>query len=188
MIEFDPDRVPPVKLGLHIAQIALAFVLWVLELAVFTGKDAKIVGNNGWTFAVFFLSIPAWIYLIMTPRFERTRRFANVHAMFAVDLLFVIIWLSAFATQAAYNTANLCGTRCSLSKGIVALGVIITLLFGATTFISGYTMTYFNFHGNLPGYDNRKIRGGSNDIDPDKEAFSMAPHGDEAYERRRSLR
>lgn len=52
MIEFDPDRVPPVKLGLHIAQIALAFVLWVLELAVFTGKDAKIVGNNGWTFAV----------------------------------------------------------------------------------------------------------------------------------------
>lgn len=44
-------------------------------------------------------------------------------------------------------------------------------------------MTYFNFHGNLPGYDNRKIRGGSNDIDPDKEAFSMAPHGDEAYER-----
>lgn len=44
-------------------------------------------------------------------------------------------------------------------------------------------MTYYNFHGSLPGYDNRKVRGGSNDIDPDKEAFSMAPHGDEAYER-----
>ncbi len=44
-------------------------------------------------------------------------------------------------------------------------------------------MTYHNFHGSLPGYSNRKIRGGSNDIDPDKEAFSMAPHGDEAYER-----
>lgn len=47
-------------------------------------------------------------------------------------------------------------------------------------------MTYFNFHGNLPGYGNRKIRSGSNEIDnidPDKEAFSMAPHDDEAYER-----
>lgn len=44
-------------------------------------------------------------------------------------------------------------------------------------------MTYYNFHGSLPGYSNRKIRSGSNEIDPDKEAFSMAPHGDEAYER-----
>jgi hypothetical protein len=34
----------------------------------------------------------------------------------------------------------------------------------------------------LPGYDNRKIRGGDN-IDPDKAAFSMAPHDEEAYER-----
>lgn len=44
-------------------------------------------------------------------------------------------------------------------------------------------MTYAGFHGNLPGYDNRKIRGGENNIDPDKAAFSMAPHDEEAYER-----
>lgn len=44
-------------------------------------------------------------------------------------------------------------------------------------------MTYSNFHGNLPGYDNRKIRSGENNIDPDKAAFSMAPHDEEAYER-----
>lgn len=42
-------------------------------------------------------------------------------------------------------------------------------------------MQYYNFHGSLPGYDNRKI-GGEN-IDPDKAAFSMAPHDEEAYER-----
>ncbi|OAQ95766.1 hypothetical protein LLEC1_00379 [Akanthomyces lecanii] len=183
MLEFDPDRVPPIKLGLHITQIVLGFVLWVLEIVVFTGKGSKVVGNNGWTFAAFFISIPIWVYLIMTPRFERTLRFANVHAMFAVDLFGVILWLSAFATQAAYNTSGLCGNRCNISKGVVAIGVIITLLFGCSTFISGYTMTYYNFHGSLPGYSNRKIRSGSNDIDPDKEAFSMAPHGDEAYER-----
>lgn len=57
-----------------------------------------------------------------------------------------------------------------------------SLLFGATTFISAYSLQFYNFHGDLPGYDARKIRGGEN-IDPDKAAFSMAPHDDEAYER-----
>lgn len=50
--EWDPGYVPPVKLGLHIAQILFAFVVFCLEIAVFNGKDAKIVGNNGWTFGV----------------------------------------------------------------------------------------------------------------------------------------
>jgi hypothetical protein len=51
-LEWDPNYVPPVKLGLHIAQIVLSFVLWCIEIAVFRGEDAKIVGNNGWTFGV----------------------------------------------------------------------------------------------------------------------------------------
>lgn len=47
-------------------------------------------------------------------------------------------------------------------------------------------MNYWRFHGALPGYDNRKIRSGDDaaaNIDPDKAAFSMAPHDEEAYER-----
>lgn len=71
-----------------------------------------------------FLSIPAWVFLICTPRFARTRRFAQVHAMLLVDLLFTIIWISAFATQAAYNSADKCGKACKISKGIVGLGVV----------------------------------------------------------------
>lgn len=148
-----------------------------------------------------FLTIPAVVYLIMTPRFARTRKFAQPHAMLVVDGLFVVIWLSAFATQAAYNSADQCGKACSLSKAIVALGVFNTyvaalfnnlqpvksnrnsLLFGGTAFISAYSLTYYNFHGSLPGYDARKIRGGGENIDPDKAAFSMAPHDEEAYER-----
>ena len=59
----------------------------------------------------------------MTPRFNRARKFAEPHAMLVVDLLFTVIWLSAFATQAAYNTANLCGAACNLRKAIVCLGV-----------------------------------------------------------------
>lgn len=50
--EWDPNYVPPVKLGLHCAQVLLSFVAWCLELAVFAGEDAKITGRNGWTFGV----------------------------------------------------------------------------------------------------------------------------------------
>ena len=58
-----------------------------------------------------------------------------------------------------------------------------SLLFAASTLVSGYTLQYHKFHGNLPGYENRRGRGGGESIDPDKAAFSMAPHDDEAYER-----
>jgi hypothetical protein len=121
--------------------------------------------------------------------------------MLAVDAIFTVIWLSAFAAQAAYNSAGDCGKVCRLSGAVVGLGVVITyvlslpsnrshgsgtnvasirILFAITTFLSAYTLTYYNFHGNLPGYDSRKIRTGDN-IDPDKAAFSMAPHDDDAY-------
>lgn len=56
-MEWDPNYVPPVKMGLHAAQLVLTFVLWCLELAVFNGKDAKIVGKNGWTFGVVSRSV-----------------------------------------------------------------------------------------------------------------------------------
>lgn len=49
--EWDPVYVPQVKLGLHSAQILLGFTVWCLEIAVFVGRDAKVV-NNAWTFAV----------------------------------------------------------------------------------------------------------------------------------------
>ncbi|OLN85020.1 hypothetical protein CCHL11_03915 [Colletotrichum chlorophyti] len=177
--KFNPEHVPGVKLGLHVAQFVLSFVIWALEIAVFRSNNAKIVGNNGWTFGVCFLSIPAWIYLIMAPRWPRTRKLANPYAMAIVDAVFTVIWLSAFASQAAYNTANQCGDGCNLSKAIVGLGVFVTVLFGVSTFVSLYTLKHYQFHGSLPGYDKQKI--GSDNIDPDKAAFSMAPHDEEAY-------
>lgn len=51
-LEFDPDLVPKVKLGLHCAQILLALISWCMGIAVFVGEDAKVTGNNGWTFGV----------------------------------------------------------------------------------------------------------------------------------------
>jgi hypothetical protein len=36
-------------------------------------------------------------------------------------------------------------------------------------------------NGRLPGYDKARLGGTSQNIDPDKAAFSMAPHDDDAY-------
>ena len=62
----------------------------------------------------------------MTPRWERTRHLAHPVAMLAVDAVFVVVWLSAFASQAAYNSDDKCGKACGQSKAIVGLGVVAT--------------------------------------------------------------
>ncbi|KAK0664014.1 hypothetical protein QBC41DRAFT_21460 [Cercophora samala] len=181
--ELDAEQIPAFKLAFHIAQIVFAFVLWCLEIAVFRADSAKIVGNNGWTFAVFFLTVPAWIYLIGAPRFPRTRKIANPTVMVLVDVIFTIIWLSAFATQAAYNSSGLCGDVCGISKAIVGMGVFVFLFFCGTTFLSIWTLKYYQWNNRLPGYDrgDRAAGSDSQNIDPDKAAFSLAPHDEEAY-------
>lgn len=68
---------------------------------------------------------------MMAPRSPRVRKIAEPHAMLVVDAVFTIVWLSAFATQAAYNTANMCGSACKMSKAIVGLGFFV--LYVATT-------------------------------------------------------
>ncbi|KAH6845576.1 hypothetical protein B0I37DRAFT_188668 [Chaetomium sp. MPI-CAGE-AT-0009] len=178
-LEFDPERTPMFKLIFHSLQIVFAFVSWALGIAVFRADGSRIVGNNGWTFGVFFLSVPAWIYLMMAPRFPRTRKLAEPHAMLVVDTVFTIIWLSAFSTQAAYNTANLCGTACHLSKAVVAMAVFVFLFFCVTTFFSIWTLKYYQWNNRLPGYDRAQLN--SQNIDPDKAAFSLAPHDEESY-------
>ncbi|KAB5545704.1 hypothetical protein GE09DRAFT_216947 [Coniochaeta sp. 2T2.1] len=176
--EWDPENLPVLKLGLHIAQVLFAFVAFALGISVFKDADSAIVANNSWAFAVCFLSIPAWIYLCMAPRFPRTRKFAQPHAMAVVDGVFAVFWLSAFAAQAAYNSADKCGGACGQSKAIVAMGFFVFLFFCITTFLSIYTVKFYEWNGRLPGYDKGIT---AQNIDPDKAAFSMAPHDEEAY-------
>ena len=180
-LELNAEYIPSFKLGFHIAQFICAFVLFCLEIAVFRAKDSVINGNVGWTFACCFLSLPVWVYLAMAPRFPRTRKFAQPYVMATLDGLFALIWLTAFSTQAAYNSADKCGEACSLSKACVAMGVFVFLFSCVTTFLSIWTVKYWQFHNRLPGYDRGQIP--AHDVDPDKAAFSMAPHDDDAYER-----
>lgn len=62
----------------------------------------------------------------MAPRYPRAANIAGPNSMLTIDTLMIVIWLSAFATQAAYNTADSCGTACGPSKAIVGLGVFET--------------------------------------------------------------
>ncbi|KAI0537804.1 hypothetical protein GGR58DRAFT_327770 [Xylaria digitata] len=177
-LNINPDKVPNIKLGLHVAQVILVLTIFILEIILFRADNSKINGNNGWPFGLCFLSIPAWVYLALAPRYERTRRAANPNVMLVVDALFAIFWLSAFASQAAYNTANSCGAACAVSKAIVGIAFFETLGWILSTLISAYTLRYYQQNGDLPGYE--KI-GSHQNIDPDKAAFSMAPHDEEAY-------
>jgi hypothetical protein len=61
----------------------------------------------------------------MTPRFYRARKFANPYALFAVDAIYTILWLSAFSAQASFNSSGKCKGGCGLSKAIVGFGVLI---------------------------------------------------------------
>jgi hypothetical protein len=182
-LTLDPDIIPGLKLGLHSFQIILSFVAWCLIIVVLNNDQATVNGQIGWAFGVCFLSVPAWIFLIMTPRWQRSKKFAEPHAMLVVDAIWAIFWLSAFASMAAFNSANRCGSVCGPSSGVVAMGVLVFLLFIGSTFVSIVTLKHYQFHGSLPGYDKRTLGVPANNYDPDKTAFSMAPDGDEPYAR-----
>jgi len=164
-----------IKLGVHVAQAVLIFVAWCINIALFR-SSASINGRVGWYFGLCFLSIPALIYLTMTPLFPRSRKFANPYAFAGVDIVFTILWLSGFAAMAAFNNAGSCKKSCGLSDVMIAVGVFVFLFFILTSAISLYGVSYYKRNGTLPG---APVRSNAAMIDPDKEAFSTAPHGEE---------
>ncbi|KAF4630455.1 hypothetical protein G7Y89_g7686 [Cudoniella acicularis] len=176
MVEFDPHNLQKIKLGVHLAQAALIAVSWIIEITVFR-SSAKIDGRPGWYFGLCFLTIPAIIFLTMTPRYTRTRQFANPYALATVDGLFCFLWLTAFAAQASFNSSGKAGDGLGKSKAVVGFGVFIWLFWILTTLMSLYGVVYYKREGYLPGAS--RAPHNAQMIDPDKEAFSTAPHDDE---------
>ena len=176
------------------------FALYPYRLPPSTSEESM-NANTRWIQC--FLTIPAIIYLTMTPRFPRTRKFANPYALVAVDAIYTILWLSAFSAQASFNSSGKCKGGCGLSKAIVGFGVFIwyvwpaapillfplpsqqtkvndivnRLLWILTTAMSVYGAVYYRREGYLPGASRAPFN--AQQIDPDKDAFSTAPHDDE---------
>jgi hypothetical protein len=61
----------------------------------------------------------------MTPRFPRTRKFGPPLAFAIVDIVYAFFWISAFASQASYNSSAKCKGACGASKAIVGMGFLI---------------------------------------------------------------
>jgi len=143
-----------------------------MTIAVFT-KGGGIDGRSGWYFGVCWLSIPALTYLVAVPLFPRARKFGNVYAFATVDGLFVVLWLSAWAAVASYvsqgksdgeklpdnKKAKKTGcdafaygsaSKCSVSEATVIFGVIIFLLFIATSYFSFRNVFHFRQTGTMP--------------------------------------
>jgi hypothetical protein len=145
-----------------------------------------------------FLSIPALIYQVMVPMWSRAWRFANVYAYAAIDVAYTILWLAAFAAVANWNasgTANKSSdntdskdtdsgscahgnaSKCAVSKASVGFGVLICLLFAATSFLSIRSVFEYRRTGVMPNSGNRihgKAPQGSLE-DPNKDVWNANP-------------
>jgi translocation protein SEC72 len=151
------DRLQTIKNYLHIIQLGLVFLAIILTIAVYTRNGAS-DGRTAWYFALCWLTIPLLIYLVMVPMWSRTQRFGNVYAFAALDGLFTILWLSAWAAVAAYVSAGggcshfSLGSngKCKLSEGTVVLGVFIMALFIGTSYVSIRTAMHYRRTGMMP--------------------------------------
>lgn len=62
-LNINPDKVPNIKFGLHIAQVILALTVFILEIIVFRADNSKINGNNGWPFGLVSGSLVHLMFL-----------------------------------------------------------------------------------------------------------------------------
>ncbi|KAK2786409.1 hypothetical protein FQN51_003596 [Onygenales sp. PD_10] len=168
---------PRVKTLLHAFQAFVIFLAWALTIAVFTRAGAT-DGRTAWYFALCWFTIPALIYLAAVPMWPRTRRFGNAYAFAAIDVLFSILWFSAWVAVASYvgvgkskgasdqkdekdekKRKTGCDAfaygspgKCQLSTGTTILGVVIFLLFLATAYMSIRNLLEYRRNGTMP-YD-----------------------------------
>jgi translocation protein SEC72 len=135
------------------------------------------------------------VYLVMVPMWSRAQRFANIYAFAALDAASVVLWLSAWAAMASYvsegkgkgenDKASGCDNfkfgspaRCKISQGVIFLGVLLMLAFGATTFISYKAIMHFKRTGEMPDHS----VGNDNMAKQTQDAFSSNMRHDDPFE------
>ncbi|KAK5166296.1 uncharacterized protein LTR77_008557 [Saxophila tyrrhenica] len=185
-----------IKAGLHFAQGFLIFIAGCLALAVLT-QEGEHGGQVGYYFAQLqcFLTLPGLIYQIMVPMWTRAWRFANVYAYAAIDLLYTLLWFAAFVAVAVWQSEGLkegsknkdgdkdgkgsceqfgygSATKCQVTKAAVGFGVVIWLLFIATSVISIQGVLQFRRTGIMPNGNSTKHGQAERFEDPSKDVWS----------------
>lgn len=181
------DKLGKIKNYVHAGQGVIIAIAWLMCIIIFT-RDGDSDGRIGWYFALVsqqavavngamadhvflqcWLTIPILVYLVMVPMFSRSRRFSNMYAFAALDVISIILWLSAWASMASYvsggkgkgdnkdkdktgcdNFAFGSPARCKISQGIIILGVILMLAFAGTAFLSVKAAMHFRRTGEAP--------------------------------------
>lgn len=69
------------------------------------------------------------IYNSMTLLFARSRSWGNAYVFAGLDVLYAILWLSAFASVAAWTNHGYCFGACNLSKAMAGFGFFILYVF-----------------------------------------------------------
>lgn len=89
----------------------------------------------------------------------RAWRFANVYVYAALDALFTLLWFAAFVSVSVWQASGGdcdakfkygSASKCSTAKASVGFGVLVWLLFAATTAISVMGLLRFRKTGILP--------------------------------------
>jgi hypothetical protein len=85
-----------------------------------------------------WICIPALVYLAVLPLWEKYHRFSNVYAYAAIDVMYTILWLTAFAAVGMWVQSGIqdksqgCANfdfgsenRCEIAYGTTIIGVFI---------------------------------------------------------------
>ncbi|KAH0177637.1 hypothetical protein KCU82_g1931, partial [Aureobasidium melanogenum] len=164
------NRLHRLKITGHLLQAILTFITGCMTLAILTEKrehDSRVQ----WCFALCFLTMPALMYQCIVPCWTRLWRLANPYIFFAIDSVFTIFWISAFASMCAWTAKGIqkgaiekklsmsdpsCSTfafgstsACNLAKATTGLGVTLCILFLAAAIISGIDAYKFWKSGNV---------------------------------------
>ncbi|KAL8989663.1 MAG: hypothetical protein Q9169_008311, partial [Polycauliona sp. 2 TL-2023] len=154
-----PENIlPKAKIVLHGIQGLVIFLSWAIIISIFT-KDGSTDGRIKYYFALVlhtfyslqnaltneqtqcWFCIPLLIYQAAIPQFERVKRFSNVYAHAAIDILLAIFWFAAFIAVATWTTYGIkhgvarkgregCdafkwgggASKCHLSQAVVGMG------------------------------------------------------------------
>ncbi|KAG7005228.1 hypothetical protein G7Y79_00021g050950 [Physcia stellaris] len=103
---FLEQRYQHIKNTVHGLQGLSVLVAWIITIAVFT-RPGRSGGQTRYFFALCWITIPILIYQTAVPTFNRTKRFSNAYAHAALDVLFTILWLAAFAAVAAWTNQGI---------------------------------------------------------------------------------
>ncbi|KAK6434752.1 hypothetical protein LTR95_009067 [Oleoguttula sp. CCFEE 5521] len=145
------------KALLHAVQGVITFIAACLALSILTKT-----GSNGRAIGFYFA-------LIMVPMWSRAWRFANAYAYAAVDALLSILWFSAFVSAAVWVTGGIqmgrgdthtgtcasfgygSASKCEVGRAGIGMGVLLWLLWCATTAISVHQLLQYRRTGSMPG-------------------------------------